>query len=95
MFQSPWTQLRSVELASSPKCLGGSDLLGAGKVTFSATAISVLAITPFSRKNVNLFSRAWIRMRDASFLKEMGLDEFRAAEKGVSEACSVERIEAG
>jgi hypothetical protein len=34
-------------------------------------------------------------MRDASFLKEMGLDEFRAAEKGVSEACSVGRIEAG
>jgi hypothetical protein len=35
------------------------------------------------------------QMRDASFLGEMGLDEFRAAYERVSEACSVERIEAG
>jgi hypothetical protein len=34
------------------------------------------------------------RMHDASFLEEMGLDEFLAAYERVSEACSVERIEA-
>ena len=35
------------------------------------------------------------QMRDASFLGEVGLDEFRAAYERVSEGRSIERIEEG